>query len=222
MYHGPGRVDDVAQTTRHGHALLAAVALHLAVGLFGWNEAFPGESANLIPNGGFEEGTKGWYWEQWRGKKEPGYLDRKNAYKGQCCYRMVVPGQFGERRINTGASPIKPGYDYEFSLALSCTGVPKNTATIRILQWGTEKTREVKPQGWVTTRPGNGKAELIKTGGTHDWKEFKVRIPAASIKASTKKLSVYINRREVGLGLLGIDEVALYRGAWVGVQQLPE
>ena len=34
---------------------------------------------NLVHNGGFEDGTEGWSWGQWKGLPEPGYVDRQAA-----------------------------------------------------------------------------------------------------------------------------------------------
>ena len=161
------------------------------------------ENGNLVTNGGFEDGSKGWGWEQWRGKMEPGYLDDADIHNGKSCYRLTLPGEPGMRFISISARNINSKSDYEFGIALSCINVPEDAAIVRILQY------ETKPQGWVEIPPGSGVSELVVTGGTHDWKEFRIRIPSKSIKPSTNRFSIYIYHELAGVGVLGIDDVSL-------------
>ena len=167
------------------------------------------ENGNLVTNGGFENGVKGWGWEQWRGRVEPGHLDNADTHNGRSCYRMTLPGEPGMRFINVSARNIDPGSDYEFSIALCCDNMPENAAIVRILQYGEGA------QGWVEAVPGSGVSELVTTGGTHDWKEFGVRIPAKSIKPDTNRFSIFIYHELAGVGVLGVDDVSLTHVATV-------
>lgn len=161
------------------------------------------ENGNLVTNGGFENGVEGWGWEQWRGRVEPGYLDDMDVHNGKSCYRMTLPGEPGMRFITIGTRDMDSGSDYEFSIALSCDNMPENAAIVRILQYGEG------PQGWVEIPPGSGVSELVVTGGTHDWEEFRIRIPASSIKPGTNRFSVFIYHELAGVGVLGVDDVTL-------------
>jgi hypothetical protein len=167
------------------------------------------DNGSLVTNGGFENGVKGWGWEQWRGRAEPGYLDDAGAHNGRSCYRLTLPGEPGMRFITVSARDIDSGSDYEFSIALSCVDVPEDAAIVRILQY------ETKPQGWVEIPPGSGVSELVVTGGTHDWKEFRIRIPSKSIKPGTNRFSIFIYHELAGVGALGVDDVSLIQVATV-------
>jgi hypothetical protein len=161
-----------------------------------------------LTNGGFEEGTANWSWEQWRGRPEPGGLHREDTLAGETCYRLGMPGGEGTRFITSSSIFVIPGADYRFELALRCQDMPADTAVVRILQWGTEKTETVEPQGWITL-PGKHDGDLVVTGGTHPWQRFPLDIPAASIKPTTVRLGVFIYHSEVGLGNLYVDAVSL-------------
>ena len=166
-------------------------------------------SPNLVPNGGFETGVEKWAWSQWRGLPAPGGLDTENAFKGQACYRLSLPGEARERFINSHTFAVPEKRNFEFSITLACENVPKNALTVQILQWGTEKTEKPHPQGWVCVPANHGDGDVVKTGGTHPWKTFTVKIPAAVIKPSTKKLSVYIRHKAAGIGVAWADAVSL-------------
>lgn len=164
---------------------------------------------DLIKNGGFEEGAQGWGWEQWAGKPEPGSIDTAKAFSGKASYRLSMPGIDGERWISCGSAPLSSIADYDFKIAIACENVPTDAVRVQILQYGTEKDPgKVEPQGWLWFGPNND-GNIVKTGGTHDWKEFKVRIPASAIKPTTKKLSVYIRHREIGIGTAWFDALLL-------------
>ena len=167
------------------------------------------EPLNLIPNGGFEDGVKAWSWGQWRGLPEPGFLDKETPYKGQACYTMGLAGTEGERMLYSSVEGIDPTKDYELSIALRGKGLAENSVSINLLQWGTEKSEKIKPQGWVWVPARRGHMDLITTGGTFDWKEFRVHIYRQGIKASTKRVTLYIRRASISKGELGVDEACL-------------
>ena len=182
--------------------LLAALLSVLSLGAFA-------QPRTALVNGGFEEGTEGWSWEQYRGRPEPGGVQREGAFEGAACYRLGLPGGEGTRFIAGGGILAIPGADYRFELALRCQDMPADTAVVRILQWGTEKTETVEPQGWITL-PTAANGDLVVEGGTQPWRRIGFDIPAARIKRDTVRLSVYIYHREVGLGNLFVDAVALH------------
>ncbi|MEK6797247.1 MAG: sugar-binding protein [Spirochaetota bacterium] len=163
----------------------------------------------LIKNSGFEEGAQGWSWEQWAGKPEPGGIDTKKNFSGTSSYRLSMPGIDGERWISGGGIVLAAIADYEFTIAIACENVPRDAVRVQVLQYGTEKDAgKVEPQGWLWFGPNND-GNIVKTGGSHDWKEFKVRIPSSAIKPTTKKLGIYIRHREIGIGTAWIDALSL-------------
>ena len=166
-------------------------------------------AANLIRNGGFEDGSEGWSWGQWKGLPEPGYVDRDAPHSGAASYVMSLAGTEGERMIYTSVSDIDHESDYELELFLRGRDLETGAASVNLLQWGTEQSTEVKPQGWVTMPERPGDMRLIAVGGTFDWRRSSVHIHRQSIKASTKRLTLYIRHASIGRGELGIDDVSL-------------
>ncbi len=188
---------------------LARLTALLWLGFVGAAVLAEGQPRNLIANGGFEQGTKGWSWPSRKGQLEPGFLNRETPYKGLASYTLGRPGARGGGYIYTAARNIDPSKDYELSLVLRGKGLPKNSVSVELLQWGVEKGEKTQPQGWVCLPSRPGVKELITVGGAFDWKEFTVRIPAQSIKPTTKWLMLLIRKNAIGQGELGIDEVAM-------------
>ncbi|MDX9979955.1 MAG: hypothetical protein RBU25_07880 [Lentisphaeria bacterium] len=161
-----------------------------------------------LANGGFEDGVANWSWEQWRGRPEPGGLHREDVHEGMACYRLGLPGGEGSRFITSGSILAIPGAAYRFELSLRCQDMPADTALVRILQWGTEKTETIEPQGWIAL-PGATDGNLVVTGGTQPWRRFEFAIPPARVKLSTVRFTVYIYHSEIGLGDLYADGIVL-------------
>jgi len=166
-------------------------------------------SPNLIRNGGFEQGSEGWGWGQWKGLPEPGFVDRDNPHEGQASYTMTLAGMAGERLLNVSVADIDPTRDYELRLALRGKGLPEASASVCLLQWGAEKGEKVKPQGWVLLPGRPDDSSLITAGGAFDWREFRVHLYRQGIKPSTKRLTLYIRNSSIGKGELGVDDVSL-------------
>ncbi|NOY82854.1 MAG: hypothetical protein GXP31_17795 [Kiritimatiellaeota bacterium] len=171
--------------------------------------AAAGRPRNLIANGGFEKGTTGWSWPARKGQTEPGFLNKETPYQGLVSYTLSLPGAAGGGYVYTGVPKIDPAKDYELSLVLRGKGLPKNSVSVELLQWGAARGEKPQPQGWVCLPSRPGVNELITAGGTFDWKKFAVRIPAQSIRSSTKWLVLFIRKNPLGRGKLGIDEVSM-------------
>jgi len=170
---------------------------------------------NLIPNGGFEDGTNGWSWGQWKGLPEPGFLDKEVPYKGKASYTMSLAGIEGQRSMVTSAS-IDPTKDYELSFALRGKGLPERSVAVALLQWGTEKGEKARPQGWVWLPGLRHAKDLLVLGGTFEWRETTIHLYRQGIKPTTKRLTLYIQHNAIGEGELSIDEVSL-----VAVEPVP-
>ena len=167
---------------------------------------------NLIPNGGFEQGTKGWSWaKKGEGRLGPGFLDRETPFEGLLSYAMTLPGAEGGRSLMITADNIDPTKNYELRLALRGTDLPEESVRVRLLQWGTAKSGKADPLGWIW-RPGQrGVYQLIVTGGTFDWTVHRVHIHGKdqNLMSSTKRLTLYIECTGIGQGQLGVDRAWL-------------
>ncbi|MDP6505185.1 MAG: hypothetical protein QF886_16300, partial [Planctomycetota bacterium] len=212
VFYGPATSDgdaDIQQekTMKHirGFAHLAAIVSMSFACAAALAEDQP---ANLISNGGFEDGARGWNWGQWKGLPEPGFADRDDPYKGKASYTMGLTGVEGERLLYS-YTDIDPAKDYELSVVLRGKDLPKQSVSVSLLQWGTEKGGKLKVQGWVSLAGQPDVWKFITTGGTFDWRRFKVHIYRQTIKPSTKRLTLYIRNTSIGQGELGIDEVSL-------------
>lgn len=188
---------------------LACAVIGLAIGFGARSSSAQHSTPNLVTNGGFEQGAEGWRWGQWKGLPEPGYVDQDAPYAGEACYTMTLAGIAGERLLYTTVPNIDPASDYELSFVLRGTGLPENSIGVSLLQWGTEKSEKVKPQGWVTVPDRPSAMNLFTTGGTFKWRFCNVHVYQQGIKPSTKRLTLYIRHSAIGTGELGIDDVAL-------------
>ena len=184
----------------------ARLALVVGMGLAGVAAIGADRPENLIVNGGFEEGSEGWRWGE--GLPQPGFVDRDEPWKGKASFVMGLTGVEGTRRMMTTA-PIDPAKDYELNFALRGRDLPEGSVEIALLQWGTEKGETESPQGWVWVPDRRWARNVIETGGSFDWKEFRVHIYREGIKPTTKRVTLYIDRTAVGQGELAIDEVSL-------------
>ena len=177
----------------------------LALAITPWaNAQHAGE--NLLPNGGFEDGINGWGYQKWDGKSIPGELNRTTPYEGLMSFRMGTEDEQGRRYLTSSARPIDPDRNYLVSIMLKAENQPKGDIAIRLLQWGTEKGEKVQPQGWIAPR---GMSELIRIGGTFDWREFQYFVRSDLIKPSTRHLLLFIDDKHIGQGTLGVDNVSV-------------
>ncbi len=186
-------------------AHLVAIVLMSFAGAAAFAEDQP---QNLISNGGFEDGARGWNWGQWKGFPEPGFADRDDPYEGKASYTMGLTGVEGERLLYSYTN-IDPAKDHELSVVMRGKGLLKQSVSVSLLQWGTEKGEKLKVQGWVSLAGQPDVWKFITTGGTFGWRPFKVHIYRQTIKSSTKRLTLYIRNASIGQGELGIDEVSL-------------
>lgn len=186
-----------------------SIAMLVEISLAGVNGFAACQAQDMVVNGGFEAGTEGWSWGQWKGLPEPGFVDKDAPHEGKASYTMTMAGMEGGRSLYASLSNIDPARDYELSLALRAKGLPENSVGISFLQWGTENSKRVRPQGWVCLPGSPTTRELIVVGGAFGWQEFKVHIYRQSIKPTTKRLTLYIEHTSIGQGELSIDAVAL-------------
>ena len=166
------------------------------------------EPANLVTNGGFENGIDGWSYGQWKGDPQPGFIDDADVVEGKACFVMGLAGVDDSRTLST-STDIDPAKDYELRFALRGVDLPPDSVGIALLQWGTESGKKVSPQGWVWL-PGRRHAkDILTTGGTFDWKRFELHIYRQGIKPTTKRVSIYFTRSSLSQGELAIDDVSL-------------
>ncbi|MEX0776736.1 MAG: sugar-binding protein [Phycisphaeraceae bacterium] len=163
------------------------------------------DKGNLVMNGGFESGEKDWMWNQWKGKPLPGKIDKDDKHSGTASFKMHLDDVEGElhiaakARLDPRPDPAKP-QDYVLTLALKAQDMPANGARVRVL---------IDPNGqgrWLNRE--TGKMDVVKTGGTHDWKTYDIRVPASAVKDATE-VFIFFYHAKGNEGTLGIDSVSL-------------
>lgn len=169
------------------------------------------EPANLVVNGNFENAVTGWHWEEWKGYKLPGFVDRDDMNEGAASFKITVPDLHERRQMGMSINGIVPGKDYTLKIDLMCSDLAKDGAVVRLLMFtkdaGDEKS---KPGGWIQIPAGSGVNELIKLTGTQAWKTYTVQIPQKAISANISHVWIMIDHKDVGTGVVGVDNIRLY------------
>lgn len=112
---------------------------------------------------------------------------------------MFAPGQKGAsiyQRI-----PFRPGEGLELSFYLKAEKVPDKDASFMILV-----NHKNKKTSWIAMPPGSGVNVLGTAGGTFDWREFRLSIPADAIPEDAASLLFFLKRRQNDAGKLYIDD----------------
>lgn len=171
------------------------------------------EPVNIVPNGSFEKSLASWHWEEWKGYKVPGYLDRDDMHDGAVSFKLTMPDVESSRQLGMPIKGVKPDQDYTLKIALSAKDVSAKGCVVRMLVNAKSKDGKSKPHGWIQVPAGSGVNDLITTGGTHDWKTFTVTIPAKSIVKNVTSVWIMIFHKTANQGIIGIDNVRLLEGA---------
>lgn len=140
-----------------------------------------------------------WEYEKWRKIPAPGGIDRAVTRSGGGSYCMFAPGQKGAsiyQRI-----PFRPGEGLELSFYLKAEKVPDKDASFMILV-----NHKNKKTSWIAMPPGSGVNVLGTAGGTFDWREFRLSIPADAIPEDAASLLFFLKRRQNDAGKLYIDD----------------
>lgn len=185
--------------TLHSIRVLAGA---LVVALLCFSLAFAQDATrpaaeNLLQNGGFEEREKGWLYHQWAGKAVPGSFDTSDFKEGGTSFKFSVPGAEGGRYLAKEVTLPDVEQDYVVTFFLKLDNVPPGAARVAVSSEG---------RGWITST--EGKSESVKTGGTQDWKQYTIPVPASAV-ARGRKLTIFFYHDKVGTGVIGIDGVAL-------------
>ena len=154
-------------------------------------------AAELVTNGGFEEETSEWMWEQWEKKPMPGVVDKSDKAGGAASFKMGLPGTSGAREMAAYAKGMKRrGESYLLSFRLKAQDLPQGAARVRI----------TRATGSLIKSDG-GHEDVVTTGGTHDWKLFQV--PIAAEPEALGSIVVHFIDDQMGQGTLGIDDVSV-------------
>ena len=88
---------------------------------------------NMIPNGGFESGAKGWQYHQWQGKDVPGQFDKEDKHEGTQSFKFTDPAGQGGRYMATEVKlPADVEQDYTLTFALKLQDVPEGAARVAV------------------------------------------------------------------------------------------
>lgn len=161
---------------------------------------------DALKNGDFEQKFQGWDYPYWEKKPMPGTVVSDVVYGGKNAFLFFREGDKG----NYIYSPVKlePGKTCRIKLAVKSEGAPENDCYVRLLLYKKDpKTGKNVPAGfaWGGT-PDN---KLIRTGGTHDWKEFTFQISPANFKPEITGAALFLYRDNNGTGKIYIDEVSV-------------
>lgn len=166
-------------------------------------------ASNIVQNGSFEEGIKGWGYQGWKGMPCPGMLIEAKAFDGKKCFVLSEPGKMSPRFINSAVTPIEPGKDYVLKFALALKDVQAGSVNVRVLEYGAKKGKHIPVLSWLTPN-GRGRIELLPdVKGTSGWKLYSIKLPAAGFNPKTRNISIYFHHQKPGLGEIWIDAVKL-------------
>ena len=158
------------------------IPFFISAALFASAAAFAGD--NLVANGGFET-NNGWGSDS---SKDYEIVDQ-DARGGQYCMKLNRHAWHLIRLDKTKAHKI--------TISVKCQDCPPDTFSVRILK---------KPgQGWVVR---DWKFDLVKTGGTHDWREFSTVI-TPEIFGEGEPDYVIVTRADKQGGTVWIDDLIL-------------
>jgi hypothetical protein len=165
--------------------------------------------ANLVANGSFEKGMEGWGYEQWDNKPIPGKVVKDDHAPGQgASLQMGLPGTSGGRWIAQEIKLTQPNQGYLLSFWLKTKDLPGGAAHMRV---------GIEGKGWLGSSTGH--FELVKLGGTHDWKQYQVPIHAADV-GDSKKLTLFFYDDRMEQGTLGISGVSLQPAAEAALDKI--
>lgn len=154
---------------------------------------------NYLSNGGFENGM--WaHWNSIDGVNETAELVTDVTCNSPKAAKLSNTGT-GEMYIVTGHREIDPLRNYTLSLDIKSEGVAANGIYVRILQRYID-SNGVESGAWVRYR---GSEEIIKTGGTFDWTNFKINIGSWHENLTSFTFYIYLN----GKGTAYFDNVSL-------------
>ncbi|HTS18144.1 MAG TPA: sugar-binding protein [Verrucomicrobiae bacterium] len=153
------------------------------------------ESDNLIVNGDFKLGFDGWGYEQWIGKAVPGFIDKKDHFEGEASLKMTDTNRYIAQEIKID----DPESDYMLSFALKAEHLPPSSGYARL---------GIEGRGWLGS--GVGQSDLVRVGGTQDWKRYEFLVRAGDLQGA-KKATVFFYTDQIGNGALGVDAVRFQR-----------
>jgi hypothetical protein len=154
-------------------------------------------TANLLGNGGFEDGEAAWMWEQWDARPLPGFVDRDQMVEGLASFAMSLPDGQGTRYMAAEATGVDPTRPHVLSFQLKTRDVPPGAVRARL---------QIPGRGWL---PGiQQRPELVVTGGTQDWTQYVFPITAEQL-GNADKLTVFFYHDAIDRGTLSIDDVVI-------------
>lgn len=185
--------------------LACVVVTALSLGLWACHPALAedAKAPNLVANGSFEDGEAGWQYEQWDKKPLPGAIDKDDHVDGAASFKFSEPNGQGGRYLAKEVQ-LSPGdrRDLLLSFAMKTDGVPDGAAHVRV---------GIEGKGWFGS--SEGKSDVVKTGGTQDWKTYQIPISADAM-GDAPKLTLFFYHDQVNQGVIKIDAVSLK--AWAG------
>jgi hypothetical protein len=183
--------------------IFAAMVISVMVGL--WEKPAAAETKPALIKGkiDFSDGLKGWWWPGLgAGKSSPGELDGDTFQSPP--YSFSMEGGKGEKLISRTIANVEPGKVYRLSAYIKTEGVkPENVVIVYLQQWSAAN----KPLRFAYKEGEQGVWQLIRTGGTHGWKKFEVKVNVWEPEA--RRLTVYLKLEGDSKGKVWFDDIVL-------------
>lgn len=158
----------------------------------------------IIWNHKFDKGFKPWKFQHWIPKKTiPGSIVEDPDGSGGkifCFFRKNSRNEF-----IYFSSRLNEKQNYTLRFRVRCDNVPNDDFFLRIQVFG-EEDSNINSRFLVL--PNTPNTVLWKTGKTHEWKEFEVKIPAGTVKGSPNA-NFYFYRKKNSCGKVWLDKVSL-------------
>lgn len=155
--------------------------------------ALPLKADNIITNGGFENGARGW----WGGGLKTGGVAETNPAEG--AKSLKITGNF----VCQDKIPVIGGQTYAISMQIRSEDAPEGSIYVQLSFRG-----EGIGPGWhgparVKLGDRTEKA-LFVTGGTHDWKTFSTSV---AVPSGASQMLVYLRKAGGTPGAAHYDDV---------------
>ncbi|PTX98254.1 hypothetical protein DB345_05315 [Spartobacteria bacterium LR76] len=149
----------------------------------------------LIKNGGFEDGSSGW----WGPGLKSGGVVSDQAGGGANCLNL------SEGFVCQDKRPVEGGKSYKISMKIRSESAPEGSVYVQVSFRG----EGVKP-GWygaeVASVEGRSEKALFVTGGTQEWKEYTSVIDAP---ANATEMLIYLRKLGGTAGTASFDDVKI-------------
>jgi hypothetical protein len=161
------------------------------------------EGANIVKNPGFEQDISAAVPASWLiSGGQNIFLDNSQHHNG--LYSVRIDGDGRDQYFTCGwykIPPCKPGESYKLSAWVKTASADENSAFINMAQCDKDGKWL---GGWIKV---DGNVKLLSNGGTHDWAQYEITIPAEVILPEAVKFNLYL-RSNSKKGSVWYDDIS--------------